>query len=84
MRTINDFLAYADLSKWPTRGGKACPYYMHLTRSRWLKHGKKVCFMGHRRYLPMDNLLRHNKRTFNGNQELECIPDVLGGDEVMR
>jgi hypothetical protein len=28
---------------------------MHLTRSRWLKRGKKFCYMGHRLYLPMDH-----------------------------
>jgi hypothetical protein len=58
MWTINDFPAYADLSGWPTRGVKACPCYMHSTRSKRLKHGKKFCYMGHRRYLPMNHLWR--------------------------
>ena len=76
MWTISNFLAYADLSGWPTRGVKACPYYIYLTRSTWLKHRKKYCFMGHRRYLPMDHPFKRNKRTFNGKQELECAPEV--------
>ena len=44
MWTINDFPAYADLSGWPKRGVKACPYCMYSTRSTWLKHGKKILF----------------------------------------
>jgi hypothetical protein len=40
--------------------------------------------MGHRQYLPMDHLFRRNKRTFDGNQELGCAPDVPSGDEILR
>jgi hypothetical protein len=84
MWIINDFLAYADLSGWPTRGVKVCPCYMHSTRFRWLKHNYKYCFIGHRQYLSMDHLWRLNKRTFDSNQKLECALDVLGGDEILR
>jgi hypothetical protein len=71
-------------TRWPTRGVKVCPYYMHSTRCKWLKHNCKYCFMGHRRYLPMDHLWRLNKRTFDSNKKLECALDVLGGDEILR
>jgi hypothetical protein len=84
MWIINDFSAYADFSGWPNRGEKACPCCMHSTRSRWLKHDKKICYMRHRRYLPMDHPWRRNKRIFDGNQELECAPHVQSGDEIMR
>jgi hypothetical protein len=84
MWTINDFPAYADLSGWPNRGEKACPCCMYSTRSKWLKHGGKFCYMGHRQYLPMDHLFRRNKRTFDGNQELGCAPDVPSGDEILK
>jgi hypothetical protein len=40
--------------------------------------------MGHKRYLPINHLWRRNKQTFDGNQELECTPDVLGGDKILR
>jgi hypothetical protein len=83
MWTINDFPAYADLSGWPTRGVKACPCCMYSTRSTWLKHGKKYCFMGHRRYLPMDHPFRRNRRTFDGKQEFECAPEVPSGEEIL-
>jgi hypothetical protein len=84
MWTINDFPAYADLSGWPTRGVKACPCCMYSTRSTWLKHGNKYCFMGHRRYLPMDHPFRRNRRTFDGKQEFECAPEVPNGEEILK
>jgi hypothetical protein len=84
MWTINDFLAYSNLSGWLTRGVKACPCCMHSTRSRWLKYGHKWCFMGHRQYLTLSHLLRKNKKTFDGNQELQCAPDVPSGDEILK
>jgi hypothetical protein len=62
MWTINDFPAYADLSSWSTKGKKACPCCMDLTRPTWLTYGKKQCCMGHRRWLPLDHSWRRNKR----------------------
>jgi hypothetical protein len=61
MWTINDFPAYADLSGWPNKGEYACPCCMHSIRSKRLKHDKKHCYIGHRRYLPMDHPWRRNK-----------------------
>jgi hypothetical protein len=84
MWTINNFPAYADLFEWPNRGEKACPYYMYSTRSKQLKHFQKWCYMGHKQYLPIDHPFRRNKRTFDGNQELGCAPDVPSGDKILR
>jgi hypothetical protein len=84
MWTINDFSAYADLSCWPNRGVKACPCCMHSTRSKYLKNGKKVCSMGHKRYLSTEHLWRLNRRTFDRTEELECAPDVPSGDVILR
>jgi hypothetical protein len=56
MWTINDLPAYADLSGWPNRDVKACPCCMQSTLSKYLKNGKKFCYMGHRRYLPTEHL----------------------------
>ncbi|XP_059456599.1 uncharacterized protein LOC132186630 [Corylus avellana] len=84
MWTINDFPAYENLSGWPTGGGKAYPCCMHATKFRRLEHENKFRFMGHRRYLPMDHAWRWNKRTFDGNQELECAPNMPGADEILK
>jgi hypothetical protein len=51
MWIINDFPVYADLSRWPNRGEKVCLCYMYSIRSKRLKHGGKLCYMGHRQYL---------------------------------
>jgi len=84
MWTINDFPAYGDLSGWSTHGRKACPCCMHETQSTWLTYGKKFCFMGHRRWLPLDHPWRRNKRRFNGAQEMGSPPNVPNGDEIIR
>jgi hypothetical protein len=84
MWTINNFPTYADLSRWPTMGVKACPCCMYSTRSKWLKHGKKYRYMGHKRWLPMNYPLRRNRRTFDGKQEFECAPEVPSEDEILR
>ena len=41
MWTINDFPAYAMLSRWGTKGKLACPYCMENTKAFTLKHGGK-------------------------------------------
>ena len=48
MWTINDFPTYADISGWSTKGLLACPCCMDDTKSHYHKHGRKVCYMGHR------------------------------------
>jgi hypothetical protein len=39
--------------------------------------------MGHIRYLLVNHLWRQNKRTFDGNQEFECVPNVPSGDDIL-
>jgi len=84
MWTINDLPTYADLSGWPNRGVMACPCCMHSTCSTYLKNGNKFCYMGHRRYLPIEHLWRLNRRTFDGTEELECAPNVPFRDEILQ
>jgi hypothetical protein len=84
MWTINDLPAYADLSGWPNRGVKACRCCMHSTRSKYLKNGKKFCYMGHRSYLPNEHLWWLNRRTFDETEELECAPNMPFGDEILQ
>nr|KYP30927.1 hypothetical protein KK1_049591 [Cajanus cajan] len=49
--TVSDFPAYAMLSGWSTSGKLACPICNYHTCSRYLKNSKKMCYMGHRRFL---------------------------------
>jgi hypothetical protein len=81
--TINDFPAYAMLSGWSTKGKFACPYCHTETDYLWLKHGKKMCYMGHRRFLPMNHKWRRNKVSFN-KFEYRGAPQPLTGEEVLQ
>jgi hypothetical protein len=81
--TINDFPAYAMLSGWSTKGNFACPYCHKDTDYLWLKHGKKFCYMAHRRFLPLDHPWRMNKMSFNNEEETREAPVPLSGQDVL-
>ncbi|XP_020085892.1 uncharacterized protein LOC109708518 [Ananas comosus] len=81
--TISDFPTYANLSGWSTKGKLACPCCNKDTASSWLRHGKKFCYMGHRRFLPPGHKWREDKKLFNGEKETQLAPKVLSGNEVL-
>jgi hypothetical protein len=56
---------------------------MGNTWSKRLRNGKKFCFMGHRRWLPMDHSFRMDNQSFDGTQEMDPPPIVPNGDEIM-
>ncbi|XP_040384294.1 uncharacterized protein LOC121056698 [Oryza brachyantha] len=82
--TINDFPAYGMLLGWSTKGKFACPYCNKDTEYLWLKFGSKHCYMGHRRFLPMDHRWRRNKVSFNNKVETRDAPMPLTGEEVLK
>ncbi|GJY50749.1 hypothetical protein Tco_0441596 [Tanacetum coccineum] len=84
MWTINDFPAYANLSGWSTKGRVACPVCANSTHSRWLKHGKKICYMGHRRWLKPNHSCRFQKERFDGTVENRGPPTPLTGSDVLK
>jgi len=81
--TIDDFPTYAMLSGWSTKGKFACPYCHKHTDYLWLRHGKKHCYMGHRRFLPTGHPLCKNKRCFNNKLESREAPLPLSGEQVL-
>lgn len=81
--TINDFPAYAILSGWSTKGELACPVCRSKTRSQWLNHSLKQCYLGHRRFLPTNHKFRKDKVSFDGKREYECKPTRMSSDEVL-
>ncbi|XP_042515263.1 uncharacterized protein LOC122089606 [Macadamia integrifolia] len=81
--TINDFPAYAVLSGWSTKGAYACPCCNSETSSRWLKYGKKHCYLGHRRFLPQEHRFRRDKRSFDGHEEHRLQPKQLSGNDIL-
>jgi hypothetical protein len=82
--TINEFPAYGMLSGWSTKGKFACPYCHKDTDFLWLKCGSKHCYMGHRRFLPMDHRWRKNKASFNNTVETRETLVPLSGEGVLQ
>ncbi|KAK9277062.1 hypothetical protein L1049_006601 [Liquidambar formosana] len=81
--TINDFPAYGNLSGWSIKGKLACPTCNKDTCFLSLKHGKKICYMDHHRYLPLEHSWRKRMTMFNGKQEHRLQPRDLSGDDVL-
>jgi hypothetical protein len=81
MWTINDLPAYGNVSGWSTKGYKACPVCNENTSSHRLR--SKICFMGHRRYLPLNHPWRKSK-LHDGKWELRPPPKKLSGDDILK
>ena len=81
--TINDFPAYAMLSGWSTKGYQACPICMAETSCMHLKHRKKLCYTGHRRFLPIDHHWRRERKPFDGKVDFRNPVIPLSGKEVL-
>ena len=65
MWTISDFLGLGALSGWNTYTGYACPVCNFDTDSVRLKHSRKWCFMGHRRFLDAGHRFRLQHKRIN-------------------
>jgi hypothetical protein len=72
------------LSSWSTKGKFACPYCHKDTDYLWLKYGSKHCYMGHRRFMPLNHRWRHNKTNFNNEVEKREPPMPLSGEQVLQ
>ncbi|CAL9010951.1 unnamed protein product [Prunus brigantina] len=83
MWTINDFPAYGNLSGCVVKGYKACPICGNDTPSHRLKNGHKICYIGHRKWLPINHPYRRQRAAFNGKPEYGTPPEPLTGEEVL-
>ncbi|GKA97197.1 ribonuclease H-like domain-containing protein [Tanacetum coccineum] len=81
--TISDFPGYANLSGWSTKGEYACPVCAFDKTSKWLNHGRKWCYMGHRRWIEPNHSSRKDTRSFDGHQELRQPPILASGDDIL-
>ncbi|CAN6575551.1 unnamed protein product [Malus baccata var. baccata] len=84
MWTINDYPAYAYMSGWSTQGRLACPYCASKTSHRSLSHGSKMCYMGHRRFLPSNHSWRKQKSKFDNTREKTVAPSRPSSDDVIQ
>ncbi|OMP05337.1 Transposon, En/Spm-like protein [Corchorus capsularis] len=83
MWTISDFPAYAMLSGWSAKGKLACPCCNYDTCYQYLRHSKKMCYMGHRRLLEPSHKWRHDRTSFDGSIELRQAPQPLSGSVAL-
>ncbi|XP_062103143.1 uncharacterized protein LOC133814164 [Humulus lupulus] len=81
--TINDFPALGNLSGFSVKGYKACPICEENTCSQYLKHSRKICYMGHRKFLPRDHVFRTWENPFNCSQEFAMAPQPLFGRQLV-
>jgi len=72
--TINDFLAYENLSGYSVKGHHAFPICEKDTRYVQLKHGRKIVYTRHRRFLKPYHPYQQLKKAFNGSQKHEIAP----------
>ena len=82
--TINDFSTYRNLSSYSVKGHRACLICEEDTSYMQLKHGRKLVYTRHRRFLKPHHLYRRLKKAFNGSQEHEITPMPLTGDQVFQ
>lgn len=80
--TINDWPALGNLSGQTVKGKCACSECMEETCSKWLKHSRKMVYMGHRRFLGRNHPYRFMTKAFNGKKERRPAPRALSGEEV--
>lgn len=82
--TISDYPGLAMLSGWSGKGKLACSTCQEETRHQWLKYGRKTCYMGHRRFLPLGHRFRSLKKEFDGNVDFSPPPNPLLGPDILQ
>lgn len=71
------------MSGFSVKGYFACPDCEEKTCAHWLTHGKRVCYLGHRRFLGENHNFRKEKHTFYGGQEFGKASRPLTGGELL-
>ncbi|CAA7043137.1 unnamed protein product [Microthlaspi erraticum] len=82
--TISDFPGLGNLSGWNVHTGLACPSCNYDAKDLRLRHGKKNCYMGHRRFLPENHVFRKDKQQFDGLIETRDSPITPSGSVILQ
>nr|DAA02079.1 TPA_exp: transposase [Oryza sativa Indica Group] len=80
--TINDWPALSNLSGQSNKGYKACTHCMDETKSTYLKHCRKVVYMGHRRFLAANHPVRKKGKHFEQKADHRTKPKHRSGKIV--
>jgi hypothetical protein len=82
--TIQDVPALGSISGQEFKGYKGCTWCMDETGGIWLKHCKKVVYMGHCRFLRADHAYRKNKKAIDRTIEKCRAPKIQSGEHMFR
>jgi hypothetical protein len=74
--TIQDEPALGSISGQAFKGYKGCTWCMDETGGIWLKHCKKVVYIGHHRFLRADYVYQKNMKSFDGTIEKCRAPKI--------
>ena len=80
--TINDWPALSNLSGQSNKGYNACTHCLDETEGTYLDKGKKVVYLGHRRFLPRRHPVRKNGKHFKGDADHREKPADRTGAEI--
>jgi len=69
--TIDDFYEYENLLDYNVKGHRTCLVCEENTSCEQLKHGRKIMYLWHQRFLNQCHMYRGLRQTFNGHQEHE-------------
>jgi hypothetical protein len=82
--TIQDGPALGSILGQAFKGYKGSTWCMDETGGIWLKHCKKVVYMGHHRFLRAGHMYRKNKKAFDGTIEKRRAPTIHSGEHMFR
>jgi hypothetical protein len=82
--TIQDGPSLGSISGQAFKDYKGCTWCMDETSGIWLKHCKKVVYIGHHTFLQADHQYRRNKKAFDGTNEKCRAPKIHKGEHMFR
>jgi hypothetical protein len=80
--TVNDWPALSNLSQHSNKGYNACTHCLDEIDSMYLKHCRKIVYMGHRRFLPVKHPLRKKYVHYGGKSDHRTKPRHICGKMV--
>ncbi|XP_066335752.1 uncharacterized protein [Miscanthus floridulus] len=81
--TINDWPALSNLSGQTNKGYNACTHCFDDLDSIYLKRCRKVVYLGHRRFLPLNHQVRKKGKHFKGKPDHRKKPHNRTGEDVL-
>ena len=81
--TINDWPALSNLSGQTNKGYNVCTHCFDDLDSIYLKRCRKVVYLGHRRFLPLNHQVRKKGKHFKGKPDHRKKPHNRTGKDVL-